>query len=164
MFEKHINHHLMGYLNNYKLIHEIQSFRHKHSCQTALIKLINQWKERNAKSDIVGTLFIDFRKAFDVVDHNILLRKLKIYKFSSNAIQWFQSYLECRQQALVMPRLHLRRSSYDLFVYDFLYDVFGIVGGYTLRRMRLHCVRSPYDFFRRQTRAKLYRDLIVQSS
>ena len=50
-----------------------------------------------------------------------------------------------------MPRLHLPRSSYDLFVYDFLYDFFGIVGSYKLRRLGLHCLRSPYDFFRRQT-------------
>ena len=46
-----------------------------------------------------------------------------------------------------MPRLHLLRSSYDLFVYDFPYDFFDIVGGYKLRRMCLHCLRSPYDFF-----------------
>ena len=46
-----------------------------------------------------------------------------------------------------MPRLHLLRSSYDLFVYDFPYDFFGIVGGYKLRRMCLHYLRSPYDFF-----------------
>ena len=37
---------------------------------------------------------------------------------------------------------------------------FGIVGGYKLRRMCLHCLRSPYDFFRRQTRTKPYRDLV----
>ena len=58
-----------------------------------------------------------------------------------------------------MPRLHVPRSSYELIVYDFLYDFFGIVGGYKLRRMCLHCLRSPCDFFRRQTRTKLYRDL-----
>ena len=46
-----------------------------------------------------------------------------------------------------MPWLHLPRSSYYLFVYDFLYDFFGIVGGNKLRRMCLHCLRSPYDFF-----------------
>ena len=57
-----------------------------------------------------------------------------------------------------MPRLHLPRSSYDLFVYDFLCDFFGIVGGYKLRRMCLHCLRSPYDSFWRQTRTKAYRD------
>ena len=59
----------------------------------------------------------------------------------------------------LMPRLHLPRTSYDLFVYDFLYHFFGIVGGYKLRRVCLHCLRSPYDFFRRQTRTKPYRDL-----
>ena len=58
-----------------------------------------------------------------------------------------------------MPRLHLPRPSYDLFLYDFLYDFFDIVGRYKLRRMCLHCLRSPYDFFRRQTRTKTYRDL-----
>ena len=60
----------------------------------------------------------------------------------------------------LMPRLHLPRSSYDLFVYENLYDFFGIVGRYKLRRMCLHCLQSPYNFFRRQTRTKLYRDLV----
>ena len=41
-----------------------------------------------------------------------------------------------------LPRLHLPRSSYDLFVYDFPYDFFSIVDGYKLRRM---CVYIAYD-------------------
>ena len=72
-----------------------------------------------------------------------------------------------------MPRLHLQRSSYDLVAYDFLYDCFGIVGDFKLRRMCLHCLRSPYDFFWQQTRTNLTetlrisydnRKVIVQSS
>ena len=59
----------------------------------------------------------------------------------------------------LMPRLHLPRSLYDLFVYDFPYDFFDIVRGYKLRRICLHCLRSPYDFFWRQTKTKPYRDL-----
>ena len=43
---------------------------------------------------------------------------------------------------MLMPRLHLPRSSYDLFVYDFPFDFFGIVGGYKLRRI---CVYIAYD-------------------
>ena len=66
---------------------------------------MDQWKECIDKGDIVGTLFIDFRKAFDVVDHNILLRKSQIYNFSTNAIRCLQSYLEYRQQALVTDGL-----------------------------------------------------------
>ena len=61
----------------------------------------------------------------------------------------------------VMPRLHLLRSSYDLLVYDFLYDFFGIVGSYKLRRMCFHCLRSPYDFFLRQTRTNLTENLRI---
>ena len=44
IFEKHVNEHLIGYLNKHKLIHETQSgSRKKHSCQTALVKLVDQW-------------------------------------------------------------------------------------------------------------------------
>ena len=75
------------------------------------------------------------------------------------ASQCVYTYIFEKLSWSLMPQLHLPRLSYDLFVYDFLYDFLGIVGGYKLRRMCLHCLRSPYDFFRRQTRTKLYRDL-----
>ena len=101
IFEKHVNKHLMGYLNKYKFLNENQSgFRSKHSCQTALIKLIDKWMECIDKGDIVGTLFLDFRKAFDLVDHKILLNKLSLYHFSPSSLQWFESYLDGRQQAM----------------------------------------------------------------
>ena len=70
IFEKHINHHLVNYLNKYKLIHECQSgFRARHSCQTALVRLIDHWTACIDNGDIIGTIFVDFCKAFDVVNH-----------------------------------------------------------------------------------------------
>ena len=73
----------MNYLTKYNLIHENQSeFHQKHSCQTALVKLIDQWMQCIDKAEIVGSLFIEFRRAFDVVDHSILLNKLIKYKFN----------------------------------------------------------------------------------
>ena len=102
IFEKHVNKHLMGYLNKYNLIHECQSgFRQKHSCQTALVKLIDQWMACIDNGDIVGTLFIDFRKAFDMVDHTLLIQKLSLYKLTSTTLDWFTSYLNCRLQTIV---------------------------------------------------------------
>ena len=107
IFEKHVNKHLMNYLNKYKLIHESQSgFRQKHSCQTALIKLIDQWMSSIDKGDLVGSLFIDFRKAFDVVDHEILMKKLALYKLSETSITWFKSYLSQRKQAVYGGQEH----------------------------------------------------------
>ena len=74
---KHINKHLMGYLNKHKLIHQNQSgFRQKRSLQTALVKLIDRWMDCIDKGDMIGTLFLDFRKAFDLVDHATLITRV----------------------------------------------------------------------------------------
>ena len=64
------------------------------------MKLIDQWMASIDKGDTVGALFIDFRKAFDLVDHNILINKLSAYKFNNMSLKWFTSYLESRQQAI----------------------------------------------------------------
>ena len=95
IFERHVNKHLVNYLTKYKLIHEHQSGfqKKKNSCQTALVKLIDQWMSCIDKGDFVGTLFLDLRKAFDVVDHTILIEKLTAYKFCNSSLQWFKSYL-----------------------------------------------------------------------
>ena len=64
----------------------------KHSCQTVLVKLIDQWMQCIDKGDIVGCLFVDFKKALGVVDHSILFKKLINYKFIHglvyNISQW----------------------------------------------------------------------------
>ena len=46
-------------------------FRKNHTCQTALIKLINDWLSHIDKGNIIGAIFFDLKKAFDVVDHEI---------------------------------------------------------------------------------------------
>ena len=50
--------------------------------------------------DIIGALFLDFRKAFDLVDHTILLNKLSLYNFSNSSLKRFESYLDSRLQAM----------------------------------------------------------------
>ena len=71
--------HLFAYLNKYKLIHISQSgFRENHSCQTALAKLINNWLDHIDNGNLIGTIFFDLKKAFDIVDHLLLLKKLSL--------------------------------------------------------------------------------------
>ena len=70
--EKPVSHYLMGFLNKFNLMHMSQSsFRQKYSFQTALVKLKDHWMKCIDKVDIIETLFVDFRKAFDIVDHGI---------------------------------------------------------------------------------------------
>ena len=105
IFEKHVNKNLMNYLNKYKLIHVSQSCcRTKHSCQTALIKLLDQWMSYIDVGNIVGSLFIDFRKAFDVVDHS--MNKLSLYKLNELSLHLFSSYLCNRKQTVDMGQCH----------------------------------------------------------
>ena len=66
----------------YDILHKSQSgFRKNHSCNTALLGLLDKWLKNIDKGEITGAVFFDLRKAFDVVDHEILLQKLKSHKF-----------------------------------------------------------------------------------
>ena len=52
------------------------------------------------KGDIVGTLFLDFRKAFGLIDHSILIMKLSIYKLRDSVLKLFSSYILNRHQVM----------------------------------------------------------------
>ena len=73
----------MNYLTSHKLLHSTQSgFRPNHSCETALLQMANQFLEAMNSSQIIGMVMVDFRKAFDLVDHTLLLEKLRHNKLS----------------------------------------------------------------------------------
>ena len=57
-----------------------------------------KWKHALDKSKKVSTIFMDLSKAFDTLNHNLLLAKLNAYGFSFNAIKFVQSYLSERFQ------------------------------------------------------------------
>ena len=120
LFEKHLYNSISKHIKDNDLLHPSQSgFRDKHSCHTVLTKLTDQWLS-NVNSDLLtGAIFADFAKAFDVIDHSLLLRKLSVYKFSSNTLSLIQSFLSDRQQSVL---LHGIQS-------DFLTQKYGIPQG-----------------------------------
>ena len=94
---------LMSYLDKYTLLHKNQSgFRKSHSTESALILMTDNWLKAINEGKLVGCAMIDFRKAFDLVDHQLLLKKLRYYKFSTLTLSWFQSYLYNRTQQVVI--------------------------------------------------------------
>ena len=81
------------------MLTESQSgFRPMFSTETALLEATNEWLWNIDDGLLNGVIFLDLKKAFDTLDHAILLGKLKLYGVSSQSLNWFQSYLSDRKQ------------------------------------------------------------------
>ncbi|VDI69371.1 Hypothetical predicted protein [Mytilus galloprovincialis] len=107
LLEKHVSKHLYDYLKRLDLLHPAQSgFRQEHSCQTALINIIDKWIQDMNDGNINLAVLLDFKKAFDVVDHDILCKKLEIYGFDNTAVSFFKSYLNERTQQVQIGNAH----------------------------------------------------------
>ena len=84
---------LYHYLNENKLLLSCQSgFRSLHSTLTALLEAKNDWSVNIDNWLLNGVVFIDLAKAFDAIDHEIILRKMSFLGFDQIAIRWFLSY------------------------------------------------------------------------
>ena len=90
LLEKHVAHAYMDYLVQNGLIYRLQSaFRIAHSTETALINLKDQILYSLDRDEVTELVFVDFKKAFDVVDHSLLLKKFELYRASDTALSWF---------------------------------------------------------------------------
>ena len=90
LLENHMHIYLNDFLEKRQLIHPFQSgFRRKYSCNTALARLTNSWLTAMKKSEVSGVVFLDQKKAFDLVDQDILLKKLAIYLKHSSSLPFF---------------------------------------------------------------------------
>ena len=98
MFEKvrfeQINDHMQS-----KFSEHLTGFRKNHSTRNALLVMIKKWKTILNKKLNVGALFKDLSKAFDTLDHSLLLAKLNEYGFDNNSLSFVRSYLTNRIQS-----------------------------------------------------------------
>ena len=99
ILERHVFQHLYEHLQKNKLLLDTQfGLRKLQSCQTALLTLTEQIYKAIHKGEYVGLVQLDLSKAFDLVNHSLLLQKLKLYKCDSHTLAWFHSYLSNRVQ------------------------------------------------------------------
>jgi len=90
---------LKVYLEEIKTLYQRQSgLRPNHSCQTALVNILDDWISAIDTSTNVGSFFVDLSKAFDLVDHTILIQKLSFYGLHTSATDWVNSNLNSRTQ------------------------------------------------------------------
>ena len=92
-------HQLYDYLQENRLLNTYQSgFQSVHSMTTALLETTNNWSINIDNGLLNGMLFIDLKKAFDTIDHEINLRKLANYGVDPKVLRFFASYLCNRSQ------------------------------------------------------------------
>ena len=99
IIEKIMHLRLYNFLEEQDSIYDYQfGFRKNHSTNHALIDLTEDIRQAIDSNKFACGVFIDLQKAFDTVDHNILLKKLDHYGIRGIANDWFKSYLENRKQ------------------------------------------------------------------
>ena len=99
LFEKLIKNRLSKFLEENKCLFSRQfGFRNKHSTNHVLIDLTETIRKAIDDNEFACGVFLDFKKAFDTVNHGILLKKLEHYGVRRHAFKWFTSYLTGRKQ------------------------------------------------------------------
>ena len=86
ILERHVHIHLDEYFKANNLLYAHQSgLRKQHGTETALIRITDQLLFNLDNNRVSGLVFIDYQKAFDMVDHKMLMAKLKAYGMTESA-------------------------------------------------------------------------------
>ena len=99
LLERLVYNRMIKFINKYNILTSCQyGFRAGHSTSHAIIDLINTISKHIDSGGKVAGLFIDISKAFDSLNHSIVLKKLLAYGFRGIIHSWLSSYLDCRLQ------------------------------------------------------------------
>ena len=107
IFERIIRNHIVSHLEINNLICCNQhGFRKNRSCLTQLLHHIDTILKNFLRNQDTDVIYLDFAKAFDKVDHEILLKKLFTYGIRGKLLTWLHSYLKNREQTVVINGKH----------------------------------------------------------
>lgn len=102
---------LMSFLDKHSILYKYQfGFRKNHSTEQAILEITDYLKTAIDNKEITCGIFLDFSKAFDTVDHCILLSKLNAYGIRGVPLTWFKSYLTDRKQYVKIDNIESSRN------------------------------------------------------
>ena len=97
VFERVIYNQINSFMET-KISKCVTGFRKSHGTQHSLIVILEKWKKALDKEENMSATFMDLSKAFDTINHDLLLAKLKAYDFSKQALSFMCSYTKKRRQ------------------------------------------------------------------
>ena len=104
IFERVIRKQVFSYLSDHNFLNETQhGSRGGRSCLSALLDVYDDIMHMISGGDIVDMVYLDFSKAFDKVDHGILLHKLKALGITGKLGVWFYNFLTSRTHCVRLP-------------------------------------------------------------
>ena len=99
LLERLVYNRLISHINDNKLLYEYQfGFQNGQSTHLAILMLVDKITEALDQGESVVGVLLDFSKAFDTVDHDILLEKMEKYEMSGVELKWFEDDLSNRLQ------------------------------------------------------------------
>ena len=78
----------------------LHAYRQNRSTQTALMTMYDRWVKAAAAGQVSGVVLLDLSAAFDLVDPELLIQKMRIYGLDEDFLYWVSSYLTDRYQAV----------------------------------------------------------------
>ena len=101
ILERTVHSQLYDHISKNKLLSSAQfGFRKNHSTTTCILALLDNIYKNMTNNRLTGVVFLDLKKAFDTVDHELLLRKLGSFNVDLTSINWFKNYLSDRFQSV----------------------------------------------------------------
>ena len=92
---------------NDKLSPYLCGFRKGYNTQHCLMVMLEKWKKALDKRNIAGALLTDLSKAFDCLNHELLIAKLEAYGFCSSSLNTICSYLSDRKQRTKVNNMYI---------------------------------------------------------
>ena len=103
IFERVIRKHLVEYLDKNNIINSKQhGFCKGKSCLTQLLAHYDDLIQNALNGNDTDVIYLDFAKAFDKIDHKVLVKKLKLYGIHGKLLLWLENFLEDRKQGVTL--------------------------------------------------------------
>ena len=107
VYERVVRKHMVHYLETNNLLTDKQhGFRSNRSCLTQMLDHFDDIYEGFIRGEDTDSIYLDYTKAFDKVDLDLLILKLKKYGFGNKLVDWIQSFLSDREQVVVLSGVH----------------------------------------------------------